>query len=701
MAEQNFRVKRGLEVGVGATVLTATQNGFVGIGSTNPTSKLDVVGDFKITGVITATTFNGQINAGVSTLGVSTFTGAVSFGTSAFFGDNDKLYFGDGGDLEIYHSGTFSYIKDVGTGSLVINSNAVQIKNAADTETIAYFGENGQVELYYDNVKEFETTGYGATVFGTLQSQGLQVSGASTFSQLINSDDGLNVTGHTELDNLNVSGVSTFQSGNLKIRNPANTFEYSIVGSALSTNHNLTLPLITSNTGIAVTGLNQTFTGTQTFSGINASGSLSLSGSSAGTHIFGTNQTTATIVIGGGSGTGIVTFGRSTASQRTDIQAAATSSGNTKTINLGTGGLSGSFTQINIGPTAGVGTIAINSGTRLGIGSTTPTSALDVIGDAKVSGIVTATEFHTGESGSAIRISNNIISGPSEFVIDPAAVGDNTGAVRIKGDLYVDGTQFIVNSGVIDLADLRVGIATAVTSNVLLDGGGIGIGSTNVLKTFTYNYASDSLKSSENLDIASGKTFKIDGTDVLSSTTLGTGVTASSLTQVGTLDQLSVAGNLNVTTDTTLTGTLVVNNQSTFNHNVTLNGANKLFSIQNGSAAPKFEVDYDNGNTTIYGQLNVQGAVDLDSTLNVDGGVSFGSTLGVTGNATFAADLAVDIDTLKVDSANDRVGVNQATPLYPLDVVGDINSSTAVKVNGVSVVQSAVDEALALAIALG
>jgi hypothetical protein len=63
--------------------------------------------------------------------------------------------------------------------------------------------------------------------------------------------------------------------------------------------------------------------------------------------------------------------------------------------------------------------------------------------------------------------------------------------------------------------------------------------------------------------------------------------------------------------------------------------------------------------------------------------------------------LAVDTDTLKVDSATDRVGVNQASPAYALDVVGDINSSTAVKVNGVSVVQSAVDEALALAIALG
>ena len=110
--------------------------------------------------------------------------------------------------------------------------------------------------------------------------------------------------------------------------------------------------------------------------------------------------------------------------------------------------------------------------------------------------------------------------------------------------MYVDGTQFVVNSSTIELADLRVGIATTVGTNLLLDGGGIGIGSANIIKTFTYNQASDSLKSSENLDIASGKTYKIDATDVLSSTTLGSGVTNSSLTSVGKLISLSV-GNVN------------------------------------------------------------------------------------------------------------------------------------------------------------
>ena len=51
------------------------------------------------------------------------------------------------------------------------------------------------------------------------------------------------------------------------------------------------------------------------------------------------------------------------------------------------------------------------------------------------------------------------------------------------------------------------------------------------------------------------------------------------------------------------------------------------------------------------------------------------------------------------------VGINSTTPAYALDVIGDINSSTDIKVNGVSIVSSggnaSLDDVVALAIALG
>ena len=71
--------------------------------------------------------------------------------------DNEKSIFGTGDDLEIYHSGSHSFIKDTGTGDLFICSDDLHIGNAANTEDMAVFAENAAVKLYYDNSKKFET----------------------------------------------------------------------------------------------------------------------------------------------------------------------------------------------------------------------------------------------------------------------------------------------------------------------------------------------------------------------------------------------------------------------------------------------------------------------------------------------------------------------------------------------------------------
>ena len=208
----------------------------------------------------------------------------------------------------------------------------------------------------------------------------------------------------------------------------------------------------------------------------------------------------------------------------------------------------GIFSNIYV---SGISTLGVTSATNLtsqslvvsGISTLGVTSATNLTAQSLVvSGIISAAQFVTGASGFAIGINTNTISGPSEIIIDPSAVGDNTGAVRIKGDLYVDGTQTFINSTTIELADFNVGIATTVGTNALLDGAGIGIGSTNIRKTLTWNNSSTALKSSEDFDLLVGKTYKINGTTVLSNDTLGGGVLNSSLTSVGTLGQLNVSG---------------------------------------------------------------------------------------------------------------------------------------------------------------
>ena len=165
-------------------------------------------------------------------------------------------------------------------------------------------------------------------------------------------------------------------------------------------------------------------------------------------------------------------------------------------------------------------------------GISTFASTVDVNASVDISGIATATQLSTGASGTGINITSNTISGPSTLTIDPSAVGDDTGSVIIKGDLFVNGTQTIINSETITLGDFIVGIASTATSDTLADGAGILIGTDN---TFTYDHTNTSFKSSENLNLASGKTYKINGTDVLTaSTVLGKSVPAGTI--VGTTD---------------------------------------------------------------------------------------------------------------------------------------------------------------------
>jgi len=94
--------------------------------------------------------------------------------------DNAKLLLGAGSDLQIYHDSNNSIIADTGTGNLLIRSGIVAIENAAGTENMATFTQDGAVELYCDNSKKFETTSGGITVTGSINAQGIQASSAVT-----------------------------------------------------------------------------------------------------------------------------------------------------------------------------------------------------------------------------------------------------------------------------------------------------------------------------------------------------------------------------------------------------------------------------------------------------------------------------------------------------------------------------------------
>jgi hypothetical protein len=85
------------------------------------------------------------------------------------FADNGKAIFGAGSDLQIYHNGTHSYITDVGTGNLKIQSDGTGIDlTKGSAEFLATFAVDGAVTLYYDNSAKLATTATGIDVTGTI-----------------------------------------------------------------------------------------------------------------------------------------------------------------------------------------------------------------------------------------------------------------------------------------------------------------------------------------------------------------------------------------------------------------------------------------------------------------------------------------------------------------------------------------------------
>ena len=182
---------------------------------------------------------------------------------------------------------------------------------------------------------------------------------------------------------------------------------------------------------------------------------------------------------------------------------------------------------------------------------------IDIFGHTEIntlnaSGILTATVLSTGAEGSAIRISSNTISGPATLTIDPAGIGTNTGTVVIQGDLQVEGDTTTVNSTTLTIDDKNIILASGSLTDASSDGGGITLESGEGNKTINWVNSTDSWTFSENIDLASGKTFKINGVDVLSATTLGSSVVNSSITSLGSLTALNVTGDLDVDGHTNL-----------------------------------------------------------------------------------------------------------------------------------------------------
>ncbi len=147
--------------GTGVLAITTNGNGIGFYDSTGTEAMLFATKDNAVD-----LYFNGSKKLATASNGI-TVTGNVA-ADSISLNDNDIAYFGTSNDLQIYHDGSNSYIRDIGTGNLNVSGDEVRILNAGNSELKALFTTDGAVELYHNNAVKLTTTSTGVDITGEL-----------------------------------------------------------------------------------------------------------------------------------------------------------------------------------------------------------------------------------------------------------------------------------------------------------------------------------------------------------------------------------------------------------------------------------------------------------------------------------------------------------------------------------------------------
>ncbi len=454
-------------------------------------------------------TFDNLLVTGISSVG----TGITMYASSGII--SATKFFGDGSDLD----NTGATLNPAsGTQRLVLTSltSGTMIDAATDSE-LTYDSSTDTLivsNIDVDDLAEFDDVNVGFA---------LTVAGAVDFN------GNLDVDGITELDDVNVDGTLTVNgvadlNGNLDVDGQTDLDHLSVTGVSTFTNTVAVNALLNANSNVDISG-NLDVDGTTELDGLNVDGNTTLDTATVGQlTVSGLTDLNGNLDVDGQtdldhlSVTGVSTF-----SNNIDANGDLDVDGHTELDNLNVSGVSTFASAVNLN-----GGLDVSGHTELD--------------SVNVSGVVTATEFHTGAEASAIRIDSSTISGPSVINIDPAGIGNNTGKVVIKGDFQVTGTETIVDSTTVTINDKNIVVADGSADDTQADGGGITIESGDGNKTFQFEATGDNLGSSEHLNLASGKRYKINNIGVLSANGLGSGVVNSSLTSVGTLNQLNVSG---------------------------------------------------------------------------------------------------------------------------------------------------------------
>lgn len=182
------------------------------------------------------------------------------------------------------------------------------------------------------------------------------------------------------------------------------------------------------------------------------------------------------------------------------------------------------------------------------------------------------------------------------FQLDTNGDGSFSGSVTITGDLTVNGVTTTLNTQELEVEDHNIDLGVVSTpTNATANLGGITLKGTTD-KTFKWISSGEAWTSSEHLNLVSPKEYRIAGTKVLDSTSLGANVVSSSLTSVGTIatgvwEGTAVGTAYGGTSQTTYaSGELLIGNSSGSLSKATITGGTGL-TTTNGSGSITLDLD--------------------------------------------------------------------------------------------------------------
>ena len=319
------------------------------------------------------------------------------------------------------------------------------------------------------------------------------------------------------------------------------------------------------------------------------------------------------------------------------------------TTTVDTSAASFRLADLSVNGLTATGVISADSGTA---SSSRTTGAAVITGGLGVSGAVYAANLElsdgaintTGAIGNVSGVTSSGVIRTTGLIYansNVASISSTSGALRVTGGVGVVGN---INASGNIAASFYTGNGSLLTG---IDATGIQNGTANVRTFLNSNVtvsaggvANVATFSTAGLNLATGDAYFINNASVLNNNTLGSGVTASSLTSVGTLTALAVSGAITVNSGNNATA--VVNGGTAGAGNIGATGAgfNTIFaratSAQYADLAEKYTADaeYEPGTVVHFGGEYEVSQCDQDMCSKVAGVISTDPAYRMNDNLT-------------------------------------------------------------------